>query len=383
MKILKYILPLLLFMCATFSYAQTPGFNYQALILNNEPIQIPGTDVKENQVPLGLTEVTFRFAIENEFRTEYIEEQTVTTDENGMVSLIVGEGRPINTSFSDIIWDGKLKYLNVEIDIHSSNNGFEFLDKQRILYIPHPASVGGGSGGVTVVNTLNDLTDTYTQGDLAWVQNDATNNVPVLYIYNGIEWIAVTNDLDPTNEFGLIAVTDAAERDAMFTAAIVGDQVWNEACECIEVFNGTDWVSVVPENTTASNGLTLDRNNIKLGGDLIEPTFINTDLVNTLAITGLEQSTSLNDELLVLEEDTGVLKKKSMSNLYQRTEIVLNAASGQLLFPTPWTISDINKLDVYRNGVRIGFRLINATTIEIELDARCYQGDQIRIVQLN
>ncbi|OIQ38886.1 MAG: hypothetical protein BM563_05110 [Bacteroidetes bacterium MedPE-SWsnd-G1] len=367
----------------SYTYAQTPGFNYQALILNNEPIQIPGTDVKENQVPLGLTEVTFRFAIENEFRTEYIEEQTITTDENGMVSLIVGEGRPINTSFSDIIWDGKLKYLNVEINIHSSNNGFEFLDRQRILYIPHPASVGGGSGGVTVVNTLTDLTDTYTQGDLAWVQNDATNNVPVLYIYNGIEWIAVTNDLDPTNEFGLIAVADEAERDAMFTAALVGDQVWNEACECIEVYNGTDWVSVVPESTTVSNGLTIDGNNIKLGGDLIEPTFINTDLVNTLAITGLEESTSLSDELLVLEENTGVLKKKSMSSLFQRTEVVLNAADGQLLFPTPWTITDINKLDVYRNGVRIGFRLINATTIEIELDARCYQGDQIRIVQLN
>ncbi|MDT0554275.1 hypothetical protein [Urechidicola vernalis] len=367
----------------SYTYAQTPGFNYQALILNNEPIQIPGTDVKENQVPLGLTEVTFRFAIENEFRTEYIEEQTVTTDENGMVSLIVGEGRPINTSFSDIIWDGKLKYLNVEINIHSSNNGFEFLDRQRILYIPHPASVGGGSGGVTVVNTLTDLTDTYTQGDLAWVQNDATNNVPVLYIYNGIEWIAVTNDLDPTNEFGLIAVADAAERDSLFSAAIVGDQVWNEACECIEVYNGAVWISVAPENTTVSNGLTLDGNNIKLGGDLIEPTFINTDLVNTLAITGLEDSTSLNDELLVLEENTGVLKKKSMSSLYERTEIVLNATEGQLLFPTPWTISNINKLDVYRNGVRISFRLINATTIEIELDARCYQGDQIRIVQLN
>ena len=57
--------------------AQTAGINYQALILNSEEIQIPGADVEENQVPLGLEEVSFRFSItDEEFQDLYSEEQT-------------------------------------------------------------------------------------------------------------------------------------------------------------------------------------------------------------------------------------------------------------------------------------------------------------------
>lgn len=383
MKFLGNILPLLFFMSASFLYAQTPGFNYQALILNNEEIQIPGTDVKANQVPLGLEDVVFRFSISNESSTEYIEKQTVTTDENGMVSLIVGEGTPVNSKFSDIVWDGKLKYLNVEIDILNNNEGFVLLDKQRILYIPHPST---GASGVSIVDRLAGLSPPYNLGDLVWVENYDNNGVPTLLIYNGTDWMAassVSNDSDDSDEFGLLAVANDAERDSLFNPAIIGDQVWNEACGCLQVNNGTDWVSVKSEIETVSNGLSMDGNSINLGGDLEKPTFINTSLTNTLAITGLEESTSVNDDVLILEEDTGVLKKRSLSSLVQRSEIVLTAVDGQLLFPTPLPITSISKIDVYRNGARISFRKINTTTIELELEAICYKGDKIRIVQIN
>ena len=172
-------------------------------------IEIPGTNVKENQVPLGLEDITFRFSISNKNNIEYIEEQTVTTDASGMVSLIVGEGTPISATFNDIVWDGEEKYLNVEIDILSNNDGFIFLDAQKILYIPPP----------------------------------------------------------------------------------------------------------IRNNTTT-------------------------------------------------EQD------------------VITAVDGQLLFTTPLPITDIRKIDVYRNGARISFTQINATTIQIDKEATCYLGDEIRIVQL-
>lgn len=74
-------------------FAQTAGINYQALILNSEIIQIPGADVEQNQVTLGLEDVSFRFTISDEaFQDLYVEEQSTITDENGMISLIVGEG---------------------------------------------------------------------------------------------------------------------------------------------------------------------------------------------------------------------------------------------------------------------------------------------------
>jgi len=379
MKFLGNILSLLFIMSASFIYAQTPGFNYQALILNNEEIQIPGTDVKENNVPLGLAEVTFRFSITNENSTEYIEEQTIVTDEYGMVSLIVGEGTPVRSSFRDIDWDGKLKYLIVELDILNDNEGFVLLDRQRILYIPHPSN---GSSAVFIVETLAALTPPYGLGDLAWVKNYRNNGIPTLMIFNGADWIPATNDSDTSDEFGLIVVADELERNTLFNPVMIGDQVWNQACNCIEVFNGTTWVSTNTITTTVSNGISLDGETIKLGGDLNEPTFINTSATNTLAITGLEESTSVNDDVVVLEEGTGVLKKKSLSSLLDRTEVILTAVDGQRLFPTPLPITSVAKLDVYRNGSRISFIMINATTIELEAEAICYKGDKIRIVQL-
>jgi hypothetical protein len=207
----KKIILFLFLLGASFLQGQTPGLNYQAVILNTSEIEIPGTNVKENQVPLGLEDVTFRFSISNKNKIEYIEEQTVTTDASGMVSLIVGEGTPISATFNDIVWDEEEKYLNVEIDILSNNDGFIFLDAQKILYIPH--------------NAFN---------------NSAT----------------------ATEQF------------------------------------------------------------------------------------------------------------------------VITAVDGQLLFTTPLPITDIRKIDVYRNGARISFTQINATTIQIEKEATCYLGDEIRIVQL-
>jgi len=202
----KKIILFLFLLGASFLQGQTPGFNYQAVILNTSEIEIPGTNVKENQVPLGLEDITFRFSISNKNNIEYIEEQTVTTDASGMVSLIVGEGTPISATFNDIVWDGEEKYLNVEIDILSNNDSFTFLDAQKILYIP--------------------------------------NN---------------------------------------------------------------------PKSTKQS---------------------------------------------------------------------VTTAVDGQLLFTTPLPITDTQKIDVFRNGARISFIQIDANTIQIDKEATCYQGDEIRIVQL-
>ena len=380
MSYVNKILILVFFVSASFLHAQTPGMNYQAIILNNATIEIPGTDVKENQVPLGLTEVTFRFSISNENEIEYTEDQTVMTDENGMISLIVGEGTPVYASFNDIVWDGRLKYLNVEINILSNNEGFVFLDTQKILYIPHPTN---GTSGVIIIDTIDSLTPPHRNGDLVWVESHGENENPTLMIYNGTNWTPVSNDYDPTNELGLAVVADADTRDTQFNPATVGDQVWNQTCGCIEVYNGTNWVSISTLTISASNGLYIENDTIKLGGDLEEPTSIGTSAINTLAIKNLEESTAESDDVVISEKSTGVLKKRSLSSFLQQKQVVLMATNGQLRFTTPLPISSIGKLDVYRNGARISFIKINETTIELETEAICYEGDKIRIVQIN
>jgi len=151
----------------------------------------------------------------------------------------------------------------------------------------------------------------------------------------------------------------------------------------MQVYDGTNWISM-STITGASNGLNVvDNTTIKLGGDLIDPTVITTSATNTLAIKDLEVSTAVTDEIVMVEQSTGVLKRRSLSSLVQQKQVVLTAINGQLRFTTPLPVSSIEKLDVYRNGARINFIMINETTIELELEAICYEGDQIRIVQIN
>lgn len=163
------ILVLFVLMIKGIAFAQSPGINYQALILNSEEVQIPGSNISEGEVLLALEDVSFRFSILNEFFDPYYEEeQTTITDENGMVSLIVGQGAPLFSTFDLIQWNGTLKYLNVEIDIHSQNQGYVFLDIQKILYLPQ-TSIASTSNVVIDYSSLP--MNNNSQGDLAWVQN--------------------------------------------------------------------------------------------------------------------------------------------------------------------------------------------------------------------
>ena len=319
MRLNKIVL-LLLLMCAPIISAQTAGFNYQALILNEEEIQIPGTDAIE-KVPLALADVALRFTITNEVGIEYTEVHTTITDENGMVSLIVGTGTPTYASFSNIIWDGEVKSINVELNILDSNEGFVFLDAQDILYLPYPK-----------------------------------------------------------NKLGLVVVDGDIEREDTFINAKEGDQIWNKSCNCMQVFNGDDWVSKIIDGV---NGISKLGGTLSLGGPLIQPTEITTTENNTLAIKGLEKSTNINDYVVVVDGQTGILKKKEIQEITKITERVIYSKEGQLEFTTPLSTRNHKNIEVYRNGIRIDFTIMNSSTIQLESEAICYKNDHIRIVQTN
>ena len=87
------------------------------------------------------------------------------------------------------------------------------------------------------------------------------------------------------------------------------------------------------------------------------------------------------DNVLVAGSD-GKVKSLSASSFLagaqKRTEIV--ATNGQTVFNTPATITDINKIMLYRNGIQISFMVNNSSSIVAEIP--CQTGDEIRIIQL-
>lgn len=173
---------------------------------------------------------------------------------------------------------------------------------------------------------------------------------------------------------------------APLTAHIAGMTVYNTANinDIIPGFyynDGSKWVKLA-QNFTVNNGVSVAPGNvITLGGPLNQPTVLGTDNVNTLAITGLIQGNPLSDDVVMVDPMTGVLKKAPVSSLIIEKQSLQISVNGQTQFTTPLAISDMDKINVYRNGARIGATFVDPYTISLEPGIICVTGDEIRIVQ--
>ena len=116
-----FLLSIVLFI-AVFSGAQSRGFNYKALITDN------GSPVVNHNV-------TIRFTIlQDNSTTVYQEEISTTTDNNGIVSAIIGHGTVLSGDFPSIDWGNGSYYLKVEID---SGNGFMDFGTNEMQSVPY------------------------------------------------------------------------------------------------------------------------------------------------------------------------------------------------------------------------------------------------------
>ncbi|MCG8830008.1 hypothetical protein [Tenacibaculum finnmarkense] len=220
--------------------------------------------------------------------------------------------------------------------------------------------------------TLNN-----TKGDF-WM-NTTTNQTN---IYNGTAWVLLNEN--PKKGTGVPTNITAPN-------SVAGDIYVDTATGTIYAHNGTAWVTQTSTTVTAaviaSNGLTIDttdptKNNIQLGGALTKATKITTSATNTLTIEGLQEGNATTDKVVTVDA-SGLLRKVTLANIaLQQEETVLTAATlNQVEFLVALKTED--KINVYRNGVRVGFTVNAAKTgITLEDDAKCYTGDQIRIVQI-
>lgn len=206
---------------------------------------------------------------------------------------------------------------------------------------------------------------------LVYNTSTSTDLNPGYYFWDGTQWSPLgVNPIYTGNGAPTPSTPNAPGAGSIYVDEFTGD---------IYTYNGSDWVT---QTTSATNGLSIDNQQVKLGGELTAPTTISSSAENTLSIKGLENEDS-PDVMLVVDPQSGVLKTSKISNLF-REEVVLHLATkGQTQFQTPEVISDPNKVNVYRNGVRIDFTPINNNTIALEQGVVCYANDEIRIVQFN
>mgnify|MGYP000034084528 FL=1 len=117
------------------SQAQTKGIQYQAVIQDPSPYQIPGTFI-QGQV-LQNSKVSIRFTLKTNGTTDFEELHETQTDDFGLINLTIGKGKKtVGANFDQIIWNGQNKVLIVAVKIANQNNFIE-VSNQTLLYSPY------------------------------------------------------------------------------------------------------------------------------------------------------------------------------------------------------------------------------------------------------
>ena len=139
MKNLYFIF--LLFVSVQLS-AQTKGITYQAVIYNPSGESLPG--VNNDNSPMANKSVCLQFSIvDASSQIEYQESISTTTDEFGMVNLVIGNGLQTDgyaTSFSNIAWSVDQKKLKVALDVAGQCFDFVDISLQKFEAVPYAFS---------------------------------------------------------------------------------------------------------------------------------------------------------------------------------------------------------------------------------------------------
>ena len=176
----KLILFFLLF-ASVIAFGQSPqGFKYQAVVRNasgvlvyNQIISIKSSILKDS--PTGAT--------------IYSETQTLSTSENGVVAINIGEGTVVAGVFSSIDWSASTYFIKTELDLNGGSN-FQFMGTTQILSVPYALFSEKSKIAITDHDTIptNELQNLSVSGHNLSISNGNTIVLPP------------DNDSDPTNE---------------------------------------------------------------------------------------------------------------------------------------------------------------------------------------
>ena len=163
-------------------FAQTDGISYQAVIIDPNPKEIPGVDLKGNILPN--TVVAIRFTILNQNNNEeYQEVQMTQTDAFGIINLMIGQGEPGNVGVGDftlIDWDGTPRSLQVEVDFEGAGTSFVDLNRQELTFVPYAFHRNITASGNATIDGTTDLNGVLTVQGPTDLNNslDVTNGNP-------------------------------------------------------------------------------------------------------------------------------------------------------------------------------------------------------------
>lgn len=311
---------LFLFFLSTVVSAQSKGVGIGYQVVINKPDKSTIPGRVISSSPLANTNICLRFTFLDDTKIiEYQEVIKVQTDEFGMVNTFIGK---------EIQTDGYAASFDAIM--------WNTIDKTLVVELD-----------------TSGLCSNYEE-----ISNQAFASTP--FAYNAVQAANVTGIVDIANG-GTAARTLDEARINLGVA---------------HVDNTSDIDKPISKAT--HSGL-----DTKLNKVLNFPEVLVTTIHNTLAIKGLQESTATQNQVVTINPLTGVLSKSSFISTVQENVANYKAIEGQVLFTTPSPIANIDRINVYRNGIRINASVIDMNTIKLEAGASCYLDDEVKIIQLN
>lgn len=236
---------------------------------------------------------------------------------------------------------GNLPNPNAILELETNNKGL-LLPRVELKATTQPSPLAAFVNGMVVYNTatVNDVSPAiyYCDGTQWLLLSTATTSTGGWRLTGNAGTNPATNYLGTSDNNPLIVKTNGAERMRVVQSGRVGI--------------GTDSPNAV----------------LDVQGDVIIGTLTSGDVAK--------------DMVLVIDPVSGLVKKAPLTQsgitVYKSLEVIDDLKKET--FNTPATITDINKLSFYRNGVSISFTQNSATSIVSEIP--CVKGDEIRIVQI-
>ncbi|MBP1673429.1 MAG: hypothetical protein H6Q25_1244 [Bacteroidetes bacterium] len=176
--------------------AQTPDMmSYQAVVRNNSNSLITNT------------QVTMQISILQGSMTGtpvYVETQTPNTNENGLVSIQIGNGTLVSGNFSAINWANGPYFIKTETDPDGSNGGIQYTISGTSQLLSVPYALYAKAAGSTASTPAHYVGELYGGGVVAWVDNTGLHGliVSMVDLSTAQAWSNVTGTaINTTNDW--------------------------------------------------------------------------------------------------------------------------------------------------------------------------------------
>jgi hypothetical protein len=179
MKLKSIIFCLAVLICSgLMSQTSPPGIPYQAIVRNAEGIVSANVAVS---VKFTLHENT------TDGNIEYQEVHTVTSNGQGLIALVIGQGVSQQSTFSNIDWSSTIKFLQVEMDL---GTGYVDLGTQQMMSVPFAMYAAKAPNAVQSISSSNNqwvitFSDGSTQTLPIGNGSSATNSQTFHYLSDG------------------------------------------------------------------------------------------------------------------------------------------------------------------------------------------------------